>query len=99
MEGWLGGLEGYRAGGLEGWRVGEGGLEGWRCFAFFCGKDRFDRFGTWSSNQRYKWFGLRYTAVWDKSIVETAIFKARRKTSACHVEVLKMANPTSTRHR
>ena len=51
--------------------MGEGGLEGWRCFAIFCGKDRFDRFGTWPSNQRYMRFGLRSTAVCDKSIVET----------------------------
>ena len=42
-------------------------------FAICCGKDRFDRFGTWPSNQRYKRFGLRYTAVCDKSIVEAAM--------------------------
>ena len=34
---------------------------------------RFDRFGTWPSNQRCNRFALRYTAVCDKSIVETAM--------------------------
>ena len=41
-------------------------MAGGVCFAIFCGKDRFDRFGTWPSNQRYKRFDLRYT-------VETAM--------------------------
>ena len=50
-----------------------GGAAGGVCLAIFCGKDRFDRFGTWPSNQRYNRFGLPYTASWDEGIVEAAM--------------------------
>ena len=54
------------------------GVAGGVCFAILCGKDRFDRFGMWPSNQRYNRFGLRYTPVCDKSFVETAMTSKNR---------------------
>ena len=36
------------------------GVAGGVRFAISCGKERFDPFGTWPSNQRYKRFGSRY---------------------------------------